>query len=170
MRGSFAFLLTSAAVLPLGACGIFGADPPPPPPDEATFVAVEAAFKSAFEDARDDVLKAKLEQQWRNKDSCSLIAAPHFANWTGTMQSVDRPLTVDIGAGITLRDDSSDPPSASNATSGLEEGDPVRISGRFVSDDAACPAQYVGTPWDEKAIERPAYKVRLSSVERVQGR
>ncbi len=170
MRGPFAVLLASAVASPLSACGIFRDDPPPPPPDEAAFVAVEAAFKSAFDDARDDVLKAKLEREWRNKDSCSLIAAPDFANWTGTVESVDRRLIVKIGDGITLKDVSNDPPSPSKAASGLEEGAPVRISGKFVSDDAACPAQYVGAPWDEKAIESPAYKVRLSSVERVEGR
>jgi hypothetical protein len=151
---------------PVSACGIFALDPPPPPPDEAAFVAVKAAFKSAFDDASDDVLKAKLEQEWRNRDSCSLIAAPDFANWTGTVESADGPLIVDIGEDIALKDVVSND-SASKATSGLEEGDAVRISGRFVSDNAACPAQYIGTPWDAKAIESPAYKVSFSSVERI---
>lgn len=167
MPRPLAILLASATIIPIGACGIFNADPPPPPQDEAAFVAVEHAFKSAYEDASDDVLKAKLEQQWRNKDSCSLIAAPSFENWTGTVQNVDQHLIVRIGDDITLTDMAGAEPVVSNVTSGLNEGDPVRFSGTFVSDDAACPAQYVGAPWDEKAIERPAYKVRLSSVERV---
>lgn len=170
MRRPFALTcLAAVGILPLTACGfIFGEDPPPPPPDQAAFVAVEGALKSAFNDTNDDVVKAKLEQEWRGKDSCALIGAPAFQNWTGLVSRA-APLVIDIGGGITLKDQSSGPPSGPHVTSGLEEGDPVRISGRFVSDDATCAVQYVGAPWDEGAIQRPAYNVHLLSVERVSG-
>jgi hypothetical protein len=163
-------VLSAVGALPLTACGfIFGEDPPPPPPDQATFVAVEGALKSAFEDTGNDVVKAKLEEEWRYKDSCALIKAPDFENWTGIVSSVDPQLVIDIGGGITLKDQTGSQPKVSGVDSGLDKGDPVRISGRFVSDDATCSAQYVGAPWNDRAIERPAYTVQLVSVERVSG-
>jgi len=170
MRRPFALAFLSAVTaLPLTACGfLFGEDPPPPPPDQAAFVAVEGALKSAYNDSGDDVVRAKLEQEWRGKDSCALIGTSAFQNWTGLVSHA-APLVVDIGGGIRLKDQSGGQPSGPHVTPGLEEGDPVRISGRFVSDDATCAAQYVGAPWDEGAILRPAYNVHLLTVERVSG-
>jgi hypothetical protein len=159
------------AALPACGCGVIGYDAAPtPPPDEAAFLATQAAFVSAYEQTNDDVVKAKLEQQWRSKDSCTLVSTPAFENWTGKVVGPGSPLVVDIGNGVTLREEADAPPPPPAVSAGLNDGDAVTISGNFVSDDPACPAQYVGPPWDEKAIKQPDYRVRLSSVQRYQHR
>jgi hypothetical protein len=149
----------------LCGCSTLGYDAPrTPPPDQAAFLAAQAAFLSAYQNTDDDVVKAKLEQEWRNKDSCTLVSTPAFENWTGTVVGSASRLVVDIGNGVTLKEEAGAPPSPSLST-GLQNGDAVTISGTFVSDDPDCPAQYVGPPWDEKAINGPDYWVRLSSVQ-----
>lgn len=158
--------LFSAAALFVSGCGLFAGARLDPPTDEAAFLSLKAGLEEAYDEAPDDVVKAKLAAQWRDRDLCSILRAPDFMNWVGRVDGDPQGGTVviDLGNKVRLTAEAATSSSVAKALPGLEDGDDVRISGAFVSDDPQCAAQIVAAPWDEKAIREPNLKARLTDI------
>jgi hypothetical protein len=139
---------------------------PDQPPDEAAFIAAKVQVASDYDQAPNDIVKGQIYDRWRNGGSCVALKSPKFSDWTGTVKSVlsDGGFIVDIGEDVSVESDVDQSSPVFKVISGLREGDSVKISGTFVSDDPKCAAQVIAPPWGDSAVKSPDFKVTLSDV------
>jgi hypothetical protein len=136
------------------------------PVDEATFIAAKVQVASDYDQAPNDVVKGQIYDRWRAAGSCVALRSPKFADWTGTVNSIlsGGGFIVDIGEGVLLEGDVDQSSPVFKVISGLRDGDSVKISGTFTSDDPKCAAQVIAPPWGDSAVKSPDFKVTFSQV------
>lgn len=139
---------------------------PDQPVDEAAFIAAKVAVASAYDQAPNDIVKGQIYDRWRNTGSCAALKSAKFADWTGTVSSIlsGGGFIVDLGDGVQIESDVDQSSPVFKVISGLREGNSVKVSGAFVSDDPKCAAQVIAPPWGDSAVKNPDFKVTFSEV------
>jgi hypothetical protein len=163
-------ILALIATLSLASCDDSNSgnanNAPDQPADEAAFIAAKTQIASDYDQAPNDIVKGQIYDRWRNGGSCAALKSPKFADWTGTVKSIlsDGGFIVEMGDGVSVEADVDQSSPVFKVISGLREGDSVKISGAFVSDDSKCAAQVIAPPWGDSAVKSPDFKVTFSEV------
>ena len=136
------------------------------PADEAALIAAKTSVASAYDDAPNDIVKGQIYDDWRRTGSCAALKSPDFVDWIATVKSIQSGggFIVEIGGGVELESTLGPSTPLFKVISGLREGDTVKISGQFVSDDPKCAIQVIAPPWGDSAIKNPDFNVSFSEI------
>lgn len=170
MKRHVGLILSLIAALSLSSCDDSNSNKasnaPDQPADEAAFIAAKVQVASDYDQAPNEIVKGQIYDRWRNSGSCAALKSPEFADWTGTVKSTlsGGGFIVDLGEGVEIESDVDQSSPVFKVISGMREGDSVKVSGTFVSDDPKCAAQVIAVPWGDSAVKNPDFKVTFSNV------